>query len=136
MEFAYGTLDETHPFPIPANPWNTKAWPGGSSSGTAAEIAADMMLGGLGTDTCCSVRLPAAMCGISGIKPTFDLVPTSGCVSLAFSADHIGPLARTARYCAIPLAVMTERAVPAPRLSDEALIILTSTGSRRGNDCA
>ena len=111
MEFAYGVPARTDPFPLPANPWNPGTWPGGSSSGTGAGTAAGMMLGGLGTDTAGSVRVPAAMCGITGLKPTFGLVPVDGCIPLAFSADHIGPMARTVEDCGLLLDVLADRPV-------------------------
>jgi aspartyl-tRNA(Asn)/glutamyl-tRNA(Gln) amidotransferase subunit A len=122
MEFATGMPDPDKPFPVPRNPWNTDHWPGGSSSGTGAGVAAGLFLGGLGTDTGGSIRIPAAYCAISGLKPTFGRVPKSGCVSLGFSLDHIGPMARSARDCAVMLQVMagydptdpTCRDVPVP----------------------
>ena len=106
MEYAIGRPDFAKPFPIPRNPWNTDRWTGGSSSGTANGVASGQFLGGLGTDTGGSVRLPAAYCGISGHKPTFGLVPKSGCVPLGLSYDHIGPMTRTAWDCAAMLNVM------------------------------
>jgi aspartyl-tRNA(Asn)/glutamyl-tRNA(Gln) amidotransferase subunit A len=103
MEFATGLPDPDKPFPVPRNPWNEGHWPGGSSSGTGAGIAAGLFLGGLGTDTGGSIRGPASFCGITGIKPTYGLVPKSGVVPLGYSLDHIGPLARSARDCAMIL---------------------------------
>lgn len=109
MEFAIGSPDFTKPFPIPRNPWDPARWPGGSSSGTGAGVAAGFFLGGLGTDTGGSIRIPAAYCGITGLMPTFGLVPTGGCVPLGYSLDHIGPMARGAADCALMLEVMTGR---------------------------
>lgn len=106
MEFACGMTDPEKPFPIPRNPWNLDRWPGGSSSGTGNGIAAGLFLGGLGTDTGGSIRAPSAYCGISGIKATFGRVPKSGCVPLGYSLDHIGPMARSARDCALMLDVL------------------------------
>jgi aspartyl-tRNA(Asn)/glutamyl-tRNA(Gln) amidotransferase subunit A len=106
MEYATGVPDWTKPFPIPRNPWNTEHWTGGSSSGTGNGVAAGAFLGGLGTDTGGSIRIPAAYCGISGIKATFGRVPKSGCVPLGYSLDNIGPMARSARDCAIMLQVL------------------------------
>jgi aspartyl-tRNA(Asn)/glutamyl-tRNA(Gln) amidotransferase subunit A len=122
MEFATGLPDADKPFPVPRNPWNTDHWPGGSSSGTGAGVAAGLFLGGLGTDTGGSIRGPSAYCAISGLKPTFGRVPKSGCVPLGFSLDHIGPMARSARDCAAMLQVIagydrgdpTCRNVPVP----------------------
>lgn len=106
MEFAIGTPDVDKPFPIPRNPWDIGTWPGGSSSGTGAGVASEMFLGGLGTDTGGSIRLPAANCGITGLKPTFGRVPKDGCAPLGFSLDHIGPMARSAYDCALMLNTM------------------------------
>jgi aspartyl-tRNA(Asn)/glutamyl-tRNA(Gln) amidotransferase subunit A len=91
---------------VPRNPWNTDHWPGGSSSGTGSGVAAGLFSGGLGTDTGGSIRIPAAFCGISGLKQTFGRVPKSGCVPLGYSLDHIGPMARSARDCALMLQVI------------------------------
>jgi len=106
MEYATGVPDPTKPFPVPRNPWNTEYWTGGSSSGTGNGVATGAVLGGLGTDTGGSIRIPAAFCGISGIKATFGRVPKSGCVPLGYSLDNIGPMARSARDCAIMLNVL------------------------------
>lgn len=106
MEYAIGCPDPDKPFPIPRNPFNLEHWTGGSSSGTGNGVAAGLFLGGLGTDTGGSVRLPASWCGISGLKQTFGRVPKSGCVPLGFSYDNIGPMTRSARDCASMLAVM------------------------------
>ena len=105
-EYAIGRPDFDKPFPIPRTPWNPERWTGGSSSGTANGVASGQFLGGLGTDTGGSVRLPAAYCGISGHKQTFGLVPKSGCVPLGMSYDHIGPMARSVWDCAAMLTVM------------------------------
>ncbi|HWE70894.1 MAG TPA: amidase [Acidimicrobiales bacterium] len=106
MEFACGSPDPTKPFPLPRNPWNTETWPGGSSSGTGSGVAAGFFLGGLGTDTGGSIRIPAAFCGITGLMPTFGRVPKSGCAPLGYSLDHIGPMARSAADCAAMLQVL------------------------------
>src|SRR6185312_3653440 len=91
------------PFPIPRNPWDPARWAGGSSSGTASGIASGMFPGGLGTDTGGSIRIPAAYCGVTGLKPTFRLVPKSGCVPVGFSLDVVGPMGRSAHDCAVLL---------------------------------
>ncbi|MFO0688639.1 MAG: amidase [Myxococcota bacterium] len=100
LEFAMGPPDPEGPFPLHRNPWDLERWPGGSSSGTGSGVAAGLMLGGLGSDTGGSIRIPAALCGISGLKPTFGLVPRAGVVPLAHSLDTVGPMARSARDCA------------------------------------
>ncbi|KAA5837139.1 amidase [Saccharopolyspora hirsuta] len=107
MEFGCGIPDGTKPFPTPRNPWAPERWAGGSSSGTASGVAAGMFLAGLGSDTAGSIRMPAAFCGVSGLLPTFGRVPRSGCVPLAHSVDRVGPLARTARDCALLLEVIS-----------------------------
>ncbi len=106
MEFALGFSDPDKPFPTPRNPWDRTRWTGGSSSGTASGIAAGMFLGGLGTDTAGSVRMPAAWCGVTGHKPTYGLVPRTGVLPLGWTLDHVGPLARTAEDCALLLSVI------------------------------
>lgn len=103
MEFACGMPDPDKPFPLPRNPWDTSTWPGGSSSGTGAAVAAGLVWAGFGTDTGGSIRIPAAFCGVSGLMPTYGRVPKSGCVPLGYTLDHIGPLARSARDCAVVL---------------------------------
>lgn len=103
MEFARGRPDFDGPFPIPRNPWDLDRWTGGSSSGTASGVAAGLFLGGLGTDTGGSIRLPASFCGVTGLKPSYGLVSLHGCIPLATTLDHVGPIARTARDCAVIL---------------------------------
>jgi aspartyl-tRNA(Asn)/glutamyl-tRNA(Gln) amidotransferase subunit A len=85
------------------NPWGLDRDPSGSSSGSAAAVATDLAYGALGTDTGGSVRLPAAYCGVVGIKPTYGLVPIRGIVPLAFSLDHCGPITRTVDDAALML---------------------------------
>ncbi|MDX6229021.1 MAG: aspartyl-tRNA(Asn)/glutamyl-tRNA(Gln) amidotransferase subunit [Frankiales bacterium] len=106
MEYAIGVPDASKGFPTPRNPYDRDRWPGGSSSGTGNGVAAGLFLGGLGTDTGGSIRMPAAWCGISGLKATFGRVPKSGCVPLGFSYDNIGPMTRSARDCAAMLDVL------------------------------
>jgi aspartyl-tRNA(Asn)/glutamyl-tRNA(Gln) amidotransferase subunit A len=106
MEFAIGMPDPDKPFPVPRNPWDTGTWPGGSSSGSGAGVAAGLFYSAIGTDTGGSIRIPAGYCGVSGLMPTFGRVPKSGCVPLGYSLDHIGPLARSAADCAAVLAAI------------------------------
>jgi aspartyl-tRNA(Asn)/glutamyl-tRNA(Gln) amidotransferase subunit A len=102
-EFAIGTPDPATGKRFARNPWDVARMPGGSSSGTGAAVAAGLTLGGLGTDTGGSIRGPAAYCGITGLKATFGRVSKEGCVPLGYSLDHVGPMARTARDCALLL---------------------------------
>lgn len=115
MEFAVGCPDPGKPFPVPRNPWDRTKWTGGSSSGTASGIATGCFLGGIGTDTAGSIRMPAAFCGVTGIKPTYGRVPKSGVVPLSRSLDHVGPLARSARDCALLLQVIAGHDPTDPR---------------------
>jgi aspartyl-tRNA(Asn)/glutamyl-tRNA(Gln) amidotransferase subunit A len=102
-EFAFGGPSFDLPWPPARNPWDIDRFTGGSSSGTGAAVAAGLVLGGLGSDTGGSIRLPAAYCGIAGLKPTYGLVSRAGVLPLAFSLDHVGPMARTVEDCAILL---------------------------------
>jgi len=102
-EFADGGPSFDLPKPPARNPWNTDHFTAGSSSGTGAGVAAGLFLGGIGTDTGGSIRGPAALCGIAGIKPTYGLVSRAGVAPAAFSLDHIGPMAWTAEDCALML---------------------------------
>lgn len=112
MEFAIGVPDPDKPYAPPRNPWDLLRWAGGSSSGSGSGVAAGFFLGAIGTDTAGSVRIPAAFCGISGLKPTFGLVPTDGVIPLGFSLDHVGPMARTAADCAVLLECFAGTAAP------------------------
>lgn len=105
-EFAYGVTTNNPHFGPTRNPWDTSRIPGGSSGGSAAAIAAGLCCASLGTDTGGSIRIPAALCGIVGIKPTFDLVSCHGIVPLSRSLDHAGPLARTVGDAALLLSAL------------------------------
>ena len=101
LEFAYGNV---HPdFGQCNNPWDTGRTSGGSSSGSAASVAAGLGWGSLGTDTGGSIRIPASYCGIVGLKPTYGRVSVHGVCPLSFSFDHVGPLARTVTDAALLL---------------------------------
>jgi aspartyl-tRNA(Asn)/glutamyl-tRNA(Gln) amidotransferase subunit A len=88
------------------NPWKAGHAPGGSSSGSAAAVAARLAFGALGSDTGGSIRLPAACCGIVGLKPTYGRVSRAGAMPLSWSVDHIGPMTRTVRDAALMLGVV------------------------------
>jgi aspartyl-tRNA(Asn)/glutamyl-tRNA(Gln) amidotransferase subunit A len=105
-EFAWGGPSFDLPWPPARNPWNPDHFTGGSSSGTGAAIAAGFILGGTGSDTGGSIRLPAAFCGVTGFKPSYGLCPRTGILPLANSLDHAGPLAWTVEDCAILLQAM------------------------------
>ena len=99
-EFAFGIQFPGHRFPAARNPWNVDHIPGGSSSGSGAALAAGLTVGALGSDTGGSIRGPAAFCGIVGLKPTYGRVSRAGVVTLSWTLDHAGPMARTVEDCA------------------------------------
>jgi aspartyl-tRNA(Asn)/glutamyl-tRNA(Gln) amidotransferase subunit A len=105
-EFAHGGPSFDLPWPPARNPWNTAHFTAGSSSGTGAAVAAGLILAGTGSDSGGSIRSPAALCGIAGIKPTYGLCSRTGIQPLAYSMDHPGPMAWTSEDCAIMLRAM------------------------------
>ena len=105
-EFAIGGPSWDLPWPPSRNPWNTDHFTGGSSSGSAAAVAARLMRVALGTDTTSSIRGPAALCGDVGLKATYGRVSKRGVLPLSYSLDHAGPLARSVEDAAIALQVI------------------------------
>ncbi len=102
-EFAFGTTSDNAHFGAIRNPWNPDHSPGGSSGGSGAATAAGSALGTLGSDTGGSIRIPAAACGVAGLKPTRGLVSRSGVVPLSSTLDHAGPLSKTVEDSALIL---------------------------------
>jgi aspartyl-tRNA(Asn)/glutamyl-tRNA(Gln) amidotransferase subunit A len=116
-EFAFGTTNEDSAFGPARHPADPARSPGGSSGGSAAAVAAGMCAASIGTDTGGSVRIPSAACGLVGLKPAFGEVPVAGVVPLAWSLDHVGPIARCVRDAWLLLDVMAgaEPSPPPPR---------------------
>jgi aspartyl-tRNA(Asn)/glutamyl-tRNA(Gln) amidotransferase subunit A len=126
-EYAYGvTCNNPHFGPV-RNPWDLSRISGGSSGGSAAAVAAGLCYGSIGTDTGGSIRIPAALCGIVGLKPHYRRVSTSGVVPLSMTLDHVGPLARSAVDAAVLLGAITSGGY-LDRSVEKALIPFTFRG--------
>ena len=133
-EFAFGIQFPGHRFPAARNPWNPEHMPGGSSSGSGAALAAGLCVGALGSDTGGSIRGPAAFCGIAGLKPTYGRVSRAGVVTLSWTLDHAGPMARTVEDCALLLQALAgyDAADPASSRAPVADYTATLRGGVRG----
>jgi aspartyl-tRNA(Asn)/glutamyl-tRNA(Gln) amidotransferase subunit A len=105
-ELAFGTTGVNPGLGTPVNAWGTDRVPGGSSSGSGAALAAGLVPAALGSDTGGSIRIPASFCGITGLKPTYGRVSRAGATTLAWTLDHVGPMARSARDVALLLQVL------------------------------
>jgi aspartyl-tRNA(Asn)/glutamyl-tRNA(Gln) amidotransferase subunit A len=127
-EFAMGSSNENSGVKPVRNPWDTARVPGGSSGGSAAAVAASLCAAALGTDTGGSIRQPAALCGIVGLKPTYGRVSRYGVIAFASSLDQVGPMTRTVEDAALLLEVVaghdprdaTSIDAPVPRYGDAA----------------
>ena len=115
-EFAFSGLGLNPHWGTPANPWDraTRRIPGGSSSGAAVSVTDGMAAVAIGTDTGGSVRIPSALCGLTGFKPTQRRVPREGALPLSTSLDSVGPLGASVRCCVITDAILAGQPVPAP----------------------
>ena len=117
-EFAFGGPSFDLPWPPARNPWDTERFTAGSSSGTGAAVAAGIIMGGTGSDTGGSIRGPAALCGIAGIKPTYGLCPRTGILPLAQTLDHAGPMAWTVEDVSLLLQAMAGHDAADPASAD------------------
>src|ERR1700730_10166725 len=109
-EFAYGVTTNNPHYGPARNPWDTARIPGGSSGGSAAAVGAGLCFGSVGTDTGGSIRIPAALCGIVGLKPGIGRVDVAGVIPLSVTHDCVGPLARTAADAALLFAAIADGA--------------------------
>ncbi|HLS42908.1 MAG TPA: Asp-tRNA(Asn)/Glu-tRNA(Gln) amidotransferase subunit GatA [Paenalcaligenes sp.] len=132
-EFAMGSDNQSSFFGAVHNPWNTQYSPGGSSGGSAAAVAANLVLCATGTDTGGSIRQPAALCGVSGIKPTYGTVSRFGMIAYGSSLDQAGPIARNAKDLLEVLSVMSGFD-PHDPTSLEHCLNTKNTGDRIRND--
>src|SRR5258705_81653 len=130
-EFAFGLQFPGHRFQPARNPWNLEHIPGGSSSGSGAALAAGLLHGATGSDTGGSIRVPASFCGITGLKPTYGRVSRSGVTPLAWSLDHVGPLARSVDDVASVLQVIAGHD-PADETSAQVAVPDYTAGFARG----
>ncbi len=118
-EFAFGATGVNPHYGSARNPWDTERITGGSSSGSAAAVASGECSAALGTDTGGSVRIPASLCGIVGLKPTYGRVSKRGVLPLSWSLDHVGPMTRTVEDAAIVLQRIAGHDVSDPSSADE-----------------
>jgi aspartyl-tRNA(Asn)/glutamyl-tRNA(Gln) amidotransferase subunit A len=102
-EYAWGSTTDNPHYGATHNPWNLDCIPGGSSGGSGAAMAAGLAAGTMGTDTSGSIRMPAALCGVVGLKPTYGRVSKAGVIPLGWSWDHVGPMTRTVEDAALML---------------------------------
>jgi aspartyl-tRNA(Asn)/glutamyl-tRNA(Gln) amidotransferase subunit A len=137
-EFAYGVTTDNPHFGTTRNPWDQSRIPGGSSGGSGAAIAASLAAGTIGTDTGGSIRIPAALCGAVGFKPTYGRVSKAGIFPLSFIFDHAGPITRTVEDAAIMLEAIagydpadpTSERVPVDRYTEA--LVRSAKGLRVG----
>ena len=118
-EFARGGPTDVLPFPNAKNPWDPARFAGGSSSGSGAAVAAGLVTMAMGSDTGGSIRLPAAYCGVVGLKPTYGLVSRRGIFPLSFTLDHAGPLTRSVEDCAMAMQALAGHDPGDPGSADE-----------------
>jgi aspartyl-tRNA(Asn)/glutamyl-tRNA(Gln) amidotransferase subunit A len=126
-ELAYGATNENPHYGPARNPWNRERITGGSSGGSAGAVAAGLGYASMGSDTGGSIRLPAALCGVVGVKPTYGLVSRAGVLPLSWSLDHCGPLTRTVEDAALILNAIAGHDDADPASADRVTPDLTTT---------
>jgi aspartyl-tRNA(Asn)/glutamyl-tRNA(Gln) amidotransferase subunit A len=109
FEYGFGITSKNSFFGDIVNPWNKNKTAGGSSGGSAAAIAANLSLGSIGTDAAGSIRVPAACCGVVGLKPTYNLISMKGITPLSWTLDHVGPIARNVEDMALIMQELTNK---------------------------
>lgn len=117
-EFAYGVTTSNPHWGVARNPWDPSRTPGGSSGGSAIAVVTGMCAGALGSDTGGSIRIPAALTGCVGLKPTYGAIPLDGCVPLAWSLDHAGPITRRVEDAGLLFEVLAGRPAPSRQRRD------------------
>ena len=133
VEFAMGATGLNPHHGNTLNPWNLERVTAGSSTGSAASVAAGMLVGALGSDTGGSIRMPASLCGIAGLKPTYGLVSRAGVLPVSWSCDHVGPMARRTADCALMMNALAGHDARDPASSTEPVPDFVS-GLGRGLD--
>lgn len=113
-EFAFGVTNKNPHYGATRNPWSTDRISGGSSGGSAVAVSVGVSIGGLGTDTAGSIRIPSALCGVVGYKPTYNLLSLNGVIPLAWSLDTVGPIAKTVDDIILMLNIMVGKRLKAP----------------------
>jgi aspartyl-tRNA(Asn)/glutamyl-tRNA(Gln) amidotransferase subunit A len=119
-EFAYGVSNVNPHYGPARNPWDRTRISGGSSGGSAVALACGIGFGSIGTDTGGSIRIPSALCGTVGLKPTYGRIPREGVTPLSWSLDHVGPMARTVEDLALVYEAMSGESVDLPEFSESA----------------
>jgi aspartyl-tRNA(Asn)/glutamyl-tRNA(Gln) amidotransferase subunit A len=133
-EFAWGVLGQSELYGTCHNPTHPGKTTGGSSSGSAAALAAGLCELALGSDTGCSIRLPAAACEVVGLKSQWGLIPTDGCFPLVPTLDTVGPMARSVEDVALMWSVLTQRPLPEPRLAGSVGLLRQPPGIGDGRE--
>ena len=130
-ELAYGITSNNPHFGAVHNPWDLERIPGGSSGGSGAAVAADMVPMATGTDTGGSIRIPASFCGTVGLKPTYERVSRRGVLPLGLTLDHIGPMARTVRDAAVVFHAMVDASERLRSAARRSIFADCASGCRR-----